>query len=110
MKKIILTILAVTMASVIVKADPAKKVNVTYKDGILKIEALHKVKDVSLHYIDLITITVDGKEYKVIKPKKQTSLASEVVEIPLPGKPKGTKIEVTTRCNEFGKKSGSLTL
>jgi len=110
MKKIILTILAITMACSIVKADPAKKVNVTYQDGILKIEALHKVKDVTRHYIDLITIKVDGKEYKVIKPKKQSSLASEVVEIPLPGKPKGTKIEVTTRCSVFGKKSGSLTL
>ena len=81
-----------------------------YENGNLKIEAIHKVKDVTTHYIDLITIKANGKEIKTIKPQKQTSTQSEVVEVSLPDLAKGTKIEVTTRCNEFGKKSATLVL
>ncbi|MCE5332573.1 MAG: hypothetical protein LLF95_10620 [Bacteroidales bacterium] len=110
MKKVLLTIIAIAAVSFVVKADPAKKVNLTYENGNLKIEAIHKVRNVTNHYIDLITIKADGKEIKAIKPEKQSSLQSEVVEVSLPGLSKGTKIEVTTRCNEFGKKSATLVL
>ena len=110
MKKVLLTIIAVVAISFVAKADPAKKVNLAYENGNLKIEAIHKVRDVTTHYIDLITIKANGKEIKTIKPQKQSSLQSEVVEVSLPGLAKGTKIEVTTRCNEFGKKSATLVL
>ena len=110
MKKALLTIIAVVAISLVAKADPAKKVNLAYENGNLKIEAIHKVRDVTTHYIDLITIKANGKEIKTIKPQKQSSLQSEVVEVSLPGLAKGTKIEVTTRCNEFGKKSATLVL
>lgn len=110
MKKVILTLLVVLATSFGLKADPAKKVNLTYSEGKLKIEAIHKVKNVKTHFIDQLIVKVDGKEVKKIEPKEQSSLNSEVLEIALPGLKAGSKIEVSTRCNEFGKKSGKLTL
>ncbi len=110
MKKVLLTFIAIAAISFVVKADPAKKVNLSYENDSLKIETIHKVRNVTNHYIDLITIKADGKVIKTIKPQKQSSLQSEVVEVSLPGLSKGTKIEVTTRCNEFGKKSATLVL
>lgn len=110
MKKVILTLVVVLTTSFALKADPAKKVNLTYSEGKLKIEAIHKVKNVKTHFIDQLIVKVDGKEVKKVEPKEQTSLSSEVLEISLPGLKTGSKIEVSTRCNEFGKKSGKLTL
>ncbi|MGB4415412.1 MAG: hypothetical protein WBI53_11075 [Paludibacter sp.] len=110
MKKVLLTFIAIAAISFVVKADPAKKVILSYENDSLKIETIHKVRNVTKHYIDLITIKADGKVIKTIKPQKQLSLQSEVVEVSLPGLSKGTKIEVTTRCNEFGKKSATLVL
>lgn len=93
-------------------ADPAKKVNVTYnpETKILKIEAVHPVANVSGHFIDVIKILVDGKEVKVIKPSKQSSLKAEVVEVEIGVLKKGSKVEVKTHCNQFGDKSGKLTV
>lgn len=109
MRKVLLTIIAIAAVSFGVKADPARKVNLSYENDSLKIEIIHKVRN-DKHYIDLITIKADGKVIKTIKPEKQSSLQSEVVEVSLPGLSKGTKIEVTTRCNQFGKKSAALVL
>ena len=84
--------------------------DLTYRDGKLKIEALHKVKNVNKHYIDKITVKVNGKEVKSMTLDKQSSAASQVVETDLPDLKKGDQIEVTTRCNEFGSKKGNLKL
>jgi len=35
---------------------------------------------------------------------------AEIIEVPVPEIKKGSKVEVTTRCNEFGLKSGKLTV
>jgi hypothetical protein len=110
MKKFLFTIAVLLIASSAVKADPAKKVNLTYLNGKLKIEAIHKVKDVKTHYIDQIIIRIDGKAVQTIQPKEQSSNLSQVVEVSLPNLKKGSQIEVSTRCNEFGKKTGKLTL
>lgn len=108
MKKLSLTILAVILTSQIVSADPPKKVNLVYNNNILFIESIHPVKDVKAHYIDQIIINVDGKEVKTIKLKQQSSANSQVEQVNLPNLTKGTKINVTCRCNEFGKKNNSI--
>jgi len=110
MKKVFLTITAIVFACLVAKADPAKKVNLSYENGNLKIEAIHKVKNVETHYIDLIVIKADGKDIKTIKLTKQSSPEAEVLEVALPKLTKGTKVEVVTRCNQFGKKSGNLVI
>lgn len=110
MKKLVFIIVIVSVCSFAVKADPAKKVNLSYQNGVLKIEALHKVKDVTKHYIELVTVKINGKEIKKIPLKEQSSPEAAVVEVTLPDLPKGTQIEVNTRCNEYGEKSGKLSL
>ncbi len=91
------------------KADPAKKVNLTYQDGKLKIEVIHKVKDPQKHYIDQIIINIDGKDVKTITQNHQNSKDSELLEIPIDLK-KGNKVKVITRCNEFGIKKGEMSI
>lgn len=110
MKKTILFVLAIFVSCSLIKADPAKKVNVTYQDGKLKVEALHKVRNANNHFIDQAVVKVNGKEVKTIRLDKQTSTTSQLLEIELHSLKKGDKIEVVTRCNEFGKKSGKLVL
>jgi desulfoferrodoxin (superoxide reductase-like protein) len=110
MKKIILTGLVLAFGLAFVKADPAKKVMLSFDKSTnkLKIVAEHPVKNVNDHYIDLINISVDGKDVKEIKLKKQSSPENETLEIVLPEIKQGSKVEVKTRCNQFGKKSGKL--
>jgi len=93
-----------------INADPAKKVVLTYAQGKLNIKAIHPVKDVNDHYIDQLIILIDGKEFKTIKPTKQSSKEAEVIDLELPNMKAGSTIVVKTRCNEFGSKSGKLTI
>jgi hypothetical protein len=55
-------------------------------------------------------VKVNGKEVKSMSLDKQSSSASQVIEIDLPDLKKNDQIEVTTRCNEFGSKTGKLKL
>jgi hypothetical protein len=55
-------------------------------------------------------VKVNGKKVKSMNLDKQSSAASQVIEINLPDLKKDDQIEVTTRCNEFGKKSAKLKL
>jgi desulfoferrodoxin (superoxide reductase-like protein) len=110
MKKLSLLIMALIFATVFAKADAPKKINISYQDGNLKIEVLHRVRNANKHYIDQIVVKVNGKEVKTFQLDKQTSTSSQVSEIELPDLKKGDQIEVTTRCNEFGQKKAKLTL
>ena len=93
-------------------ADPAKKVTLSYNKESKKLhmDILHPVANAQGHYIDIITILVDGKEVKEIKPTKQSSLKAEVLDVEIPEIKTGSKVEVKTHCNQFGNKSGKLTV
>ena len=108
MKKSVLLTIALVMFAFIVKADPPKKINLAVKNGKLTIEVVHPVNKTADHYIDQITITINGKEYKVIKPTKQSSEKSEQTTVDLPAVKAGDVIEVKARCNEFGTKSAKI--
>lgn len=110
MKKTIILASIAFATAFYTQADPAKKVNLTFQNGKLKIEAIHGVKDVKTHYIDQIIINVDGKDVKTISPKFQSSKGAETLEIAVAEIKKGSNVVVTTRCNEFGKKKGKLTV
>ncbi|MBP1677334.1 MAG: hypothetical protein H6Q20_1893 [Bacteroidetes bacterium] len=110
MKKLFFVTAAILLSVLMANADPAKKVNLTYQNGKLKIEAIHRVKDVKTHYIDKIVVKVDGKDVKTLALKSQSSNDAETLELVIPEIKKGSKIEVTTRCNEFGSKTGKLTV
>jgi hypothetical protein len=110
MKKILFLFAFLAATPALLLAHPPKKMQMSYEDGKLIIEAKHPVKDVEDHYIDNITIWVDDAEVKVIEPSKQTSLKAEKIEIELPGLKKGSVVKVKMSCNKFGAKSASLEL
>jgi len=112
MKKILLAAFVLLAFSTVLKADPPKKVELSFNAEThkLKVVAVHPVKNVTDHYIDLISISVDGKEVKVLKPQKQSTAGDETDEIVVPEIKKGSKVTVKARCNRFGTKSASLTV
>ncbi len=93
-------------------ADPAKKVTLSFNKETkeLSMVILHPVANPKTHFIDKISILVDGEEVKVIKPTKQSSLKAEDVKVIIPVIKIGSKVEVKTHCNEMGNKSGKLTV
>jgi hypothetical protein len=110
MKKVLFALLVLFSATTALKADPPKKITLTYTEqgNILKIVALHPVKNVTTHYIDLISISVDGQEVKTLKPQKQSDAQAETVAVAIPQIKKGSVVSVKARCNEFGSKTAKL--
>lgn len=106
-KTILLTILFVLFAF-LAKADPPKKVNLSFKNNKLNIDVVHAVKNPGDHYVDQIVITINGKEYKTLKYTKQSSEKGETVVVDIPTAKAGDVIEVKARCNEFGSKSNKI--
>jgi len=110
MKKLFLFILFSIFIGFAAQAHPASKVVVGYKDGKLAIEAKHKVKNASEHYIKEIVVMVNGKEYKTLTFTKQNSLDKEMIVLDFPEFKEGDVVEVKTTCNKFGSKTGKLTI
>lgn len=108
MKKTILSTFAILFATLLVKADPPKKINLTVKNNKLTAEIIHPVKNQADHYIDQVIVTINGKEYKTLKYTKQTSEKGETVVLDIPSAKAGDVIEVKARCNEFGNKSNKI--
>ncbi len=110
MKKLLFLIALVLIMPLSLMADPPKKVTLSYakETKTLKVIAVHKVKDAADHFIDKMVIKVDGDEVKVITPKKQSSLEKEIIEVKVPEIKKGSKVEVSARCNKFGTKKAKI--
>lgn len=110
MKKLFLFILFSVFIGFAAQAHPASKVIVSYKDGKLTVQANHKVKDTTDHYIKEVIVYVNGKEYKTLTFTKQDSLDMETIVIDFPEYKEGDVVEVKTTCNKFGSKTGKLTI
>ncbi|HOY39776.1 MAG: hypothetical protein KBB11_03825 [Bacteroidales bacterium] len=108
MKKLILTLFVLASLPFLIFAHPPKKVKLNYTPGELVIEVIHPVKDAAQHYIDQITILIDGKEYKILKYSSQTTNESLIIEVKVPDLQKGSVIQVKANCNKMGLKSGKL--
>lgn len=109
MKKMVILASVILLTVFCAKADPPKKVNLTYQEGKLTIEVVHKVSDTKNHFIDKIVINVDGVDVKTITPSSQGSANSQVEEVALELK-KGSKVKVTARCSKFGTKAAKMTV
>ena len=96
------------MIPVIMKADPPKKVTLTYTEGKLKIVAEHPTRDSTSHYVNQMDITVDGKEVKVLKMTFQSSAKEQVQVVEVPEIKAGSEVEVKAHCNKFGSKTGKI--
>jgi len=107
MKKMTILVSVILLMVFGAKADPPKKVILTYKDGKLKIEAVHKVSDAKKHYVNQFVINVDGVDVKTLSYNSQVSNETQVDEVLLDLK-KGSIVKVTARCSKFGTKTGKL--
>ena len=110
MKKILFTLILLAALPLAMNANPARKVTLKYDNETekLTVTILHPVRDTVKHYISEITILVDDKEIETKELANQSSAESQIYEITLPGLKEGTKIEVKTKCNQFGRKKGKL--
>jgi desulfoferrodoxin (superoxide reductase-like protein) len=113
MKKIGILFLALTLLfSSVVFGHPAKKVELSYdsKTKELKIVVYHGVSAPESHFIDLVSIEVNGKEFSKKEFVKQSDKEKEEFVITMTDIKKGDVIIAKTRCNKFGNKSGKLTV
>lgn len=108
-KKLLLAFAIIIMPAMLLAHAP-KKVDLSYdqETGKLSITVEHNVKDVNDHYIELITISIDGEETKKVEYKVQSSLEKHEVVIDLPGVKKESEINVNAKCNKLGSKSASI--
>ena len=103
----LVTVLLLVFIPFVLMAHPPKKFNVKYdkETKMLNICIPHSVKNVTKHYIESITISVNGDEIKVLEYKSQSSEASHDVEIELPELKNGDKVKVKAKCNKMGAKT-----
>jgi len=111
MKKTILISVIMVIAYSISIAHPPSSVKLTYNKAEKKlvIEAVHKVKNVSNHFIDEITISVNGEDVDTVTLEKQSSLEAEKYSHSIALK-SGDIVKVTAGCNKMGKRSAEITI
>jgi len=78
--------------------------------GVLTVTIKHKVKNVEKHFIDEIILEINGDEIDAMELEKQSSAQNEIVTFKLKDFKKGDEIKVSAKCNQFGKKSGKLSI
>ncbi len=75
---------------------------------ILKIDISHSVRNVERHYIESITIKVNGDEVEVLEYSKQKTESDHNVTVEMPGLQKGDVVEVEANCSRIGSRSAEL--
>lgn len=111
MKKILLSI-SFLVTSFLVIAHPAKKVELQYDNtsGVITVTSTHSVKNVKDHYIDYVTVEINGKEVKKELFTEQTSVQEHVYKYKIESPKKGDVVKVNTHCNKSGTKGASLVI
>jgi len=102
----------IALFSMATYASPPKKVTLEFnkETGELTVTIKHKVKKVEKHFIDEIILEINDEEIEVMELDKQSSIENETVIFTLKDYKKGDEIKVIAKCNQFGKKSGKLTI
>ena len=93
-------------------AHPPQKVLVTYdkETQTLKVQVLHQVRDVSVHFIKTLSLKVDGKEIEIPVENILRDNNSETIEIPLTNVTSGSKVKVKASCSMGGSKTGKMVI
>ena len=91
-------------------AHAPQKVEVSYdkKTSIVKIVVTHSVRDVKTHYVESLTLKVDGKEVKTLTKQQQDTKNTETFEVFIKDLKPGSQIEAVAACNLMGSKKGKL--
>lgn len=111
LRKIILSF-ALILFAFNVSAHPPKKITLKFdaKTQELDINIDHAVKDMNDHFVEKITVNINGTLVSTTEYKKQKDLKGDVYRIKLADIKVGDLIEVTANCNKWGKKSKKLTV
>ena len=96
--------------SVSVMAHAPKKIILSFdkSNNTLSAEIMHKVKDVSTHYLATITIFVNDVEVKTATFEKQLAKENHEVSYLLENIKVGDEIKLSAKCSKFGKKSAKV--
>lgn len=107
MKLLITALLFVAMPLV---AHSPKGVDLDYdtETGVLSVEITHSVNNPSKHYVNKVTVELNGK--KIIEQTFRSQLDEEKQQVlyKIVDAKEGDKLSVTARCNISGKKKGEL--
>jgi hypothetical protein len=87
-----------------VSAHPPKDILFTYDQSAktLKINILHESKDLSKHFIDTLTLFINGKKKITQLASTQTNMNGQELIYNLPEAMPGDKIEATAECSLYG--------
>ncbi len=112
MKRIIILILLSALFTLGLFAHPANKVTASFnaETSILTVEYEHKVNNANDHFINNITVSLNGRKAIEQLLSLQESAAGGTFIYKMPGLKKGDKIAVQTECNKGGKKSSTITI
>jgi len=85
-------------------ADPPKNILLGFNPAthLLQVNVLHPTRNLKMHFINKVIVTVNGKEvFNQLFPG-QTNRGGLKAEYNLPNVVSGSKIEVTASCNRYG--------
>jgi desulfoferrodoxin (superoxide reductase-like protein) len=105
-------ILLVFIAAQSAMSHPPSKIILDFNSQthILKVAIEHSVQDTVKHFINALTVSLNGNEVVNQKFLTQSDSREQEVLFLIHDAKSGDKIEATASCNVFGKKKESLTL
>lgn len=106
----IIVIAILSLLAISLFAHPASDVKMKYdaKAKLLTVDFKHSVKSATDHYIDKVSIILDGKEVITQVLSQQDSKTGGSLVYKLSGIKAGSEVEAITNCNKTGKKSAKL--
>lgn len=108
MKKALLFGLALVFSAVPAFCHPPKSIDLKLTDGTLEILIEHSVKDPVKHFIDDVTVQLNGKQVVKQAFRVQKDKVEQTAVYLLHGLVKGDKIKVSADCNKGGDLSKEL--
>ena len=90
-------------------SHPAGKVILSVEGNILQVTAQHNVGNPQTHYIDEITVTLNGKKIITQLFSLQTG-NTQKVSYTIPSLKSGDTITVLAHCNKGGNRIGAITV
>lgn len=105
MKKmcVVLMVVAGTVATAF--GHPASEVTISNAGETLTVTVAHGTRDVAIHYIDNVTIHVNGAKAVIQHCIRQTSPTAQTLTYVVPGLKKGDSVQAATHCNKSGHKT-----
>lgn len=107
-----LLLFATLLLSLTMFAHAPKKVELSYDEATkeLTVTITHPVKSVKDHFINIVTVSINGEEIKKEIVTEQSSLEKHICVIKLQDVKSGDVITANGNCNKLGNRSGSITL